>query len=1509
MVGRKHLALPALMLVFIIAVAPYLAEAHFNPPLITPSHTSLTVEGKVTALVPSADGSLIAVGTDSGLLYLVNTSSGEQLWATALQGGVTNIESDSDLSRIIVTSNANELAIYDRNGSLETMWERCTRYGVNSLFQTSQGYIVVTDKGGWLYAYNPTHVEGRGEAYPANYTYESPSGSLRINITRVIGSSLLLTSNGPGDEVAVLVEASVYDNTTGNATTYSIPGVMLYVAGDRSLTLKYTYLLDGLRGYAPSMIEYYMAGDQRAVLVAAGNYLYTYSLPVGGQSPVFLEPSWSYVFGGEVRRMLVEPGGNRILAYAADGNVYCFDKTTALRYTYRWSIALGSGGDTLAVSRDFSLMAAGSSAGWVYVFNVDLGERLWRAWFSESPVTALALSSTGYLAAAGYPGQVHMLLNADQHMNLLEVSVYNYEEQKEVTGTNVTLSSESAEMRGATPATFLLPSGTYHLHLDNLYIGVYDTEIELSSDTILVVPSDRLSQPIYRLIIKTADNETLDPVSGVKIEAYNTLTNKTYEATTDPYGTAVLSLPRGPYIVNATHPLYYPATVDLGWLTSNKTLSLKLTPKRAMLTISVESPVTGPLQNALVRISGPESKDILTGAGGVASAYLRLGVYNIRVEAPHHYTYITTVKLYNDTRLNIVMTPLNYTLRIRAFDAEYLTPIPLYHVLVSGTMNIHLDLYLTPSNNTLSLPYGTYSVRVEARGFQPQSYTVYLDSNTDVRLDLQPIRVLLELRVSSSLTGPLQGANITLTGPENISSYTDIQGYARIYVRIGVYNLTVRAPHHVAYKTTLPIIADTYLSIQLKPQNYTLTLVVRDAETGGLLHTAPITVEGPLSKPIVKITGVITPSNNTLSLPYGTYRIAITPRFYKPYTATVTMAANTTLDIYAAPIRLNIAVYVVSETMGPVSNARVMLMGPEQLSNNTGVNGVAYFKPRMGNYTIRVEAAFHDTYIGQVFIGESKVIRVVLKPLKYTLRIIARDSETLEAIPKVTVTMQGPSGITRFNITPGTLLTLPYGNYKFTLQAPGYREASITLEPLYYSQTITVDMTPIKQTLSIVVVDPIHGPVSSANISISGVEELSLATDRFGRASAPLRLGSYTIRVSAPHHKEYTTHITMTGPKSLQVVLAPLNYTLGLKAVDIYTGELLSSWRALIEGPGVKLNATMTRRNYTVTLPYGNYTVRIYAEHYIYERRDVSLNTNEIIVIQLHPVEYMVTVNVSAKPIGPLQDALIQAYREGKLVASARTDKHGDASLRLPYGNYTLIASKTYFEENRTVIELSAPLQVNLTLKPITFTVTVRVIDSETGKPIPRGLLELYSPTYNATYKANVTGGVGSIKVLPGTYTLIVKAADHVTFKGEVKVSKTTSTTVKMKPIYYAVMIRVVDDRGSPIKHAWVEIRSVKPITGYTDSSGTFVTNLKKGAYPIYVKAHGYHSKEDSVLVAGPVSKTIKLMPTPLTLFHRYLSLIVALIVVPAFLLGGAVWYRRRRERLLEEEMEELEEI
>ncbi len=168
------------------------------------------------------------------------------------------------------------------------------------------------------------------------------------------------------------------------------------------------------------------------------------------------------------------------------------------------------------------------------------------------------------------------------------------------------------------------------------------------------------------------------------------------------------------------------------------------------------------------------------------------------------------------------------------------------------------------------------------------------------------------------------------------------------------------------------------------------------------------------------------------------------------------------------------------------------------------------------------------------------------------------------------------------------------------------------------------------------------------------------------------------------------------------------------------------------------------------------------------------------------------------------------------------------------------------------------------------------------------------------------------------SYEIVVEKPGFENYTVQIPFYGATTVKATLKPVqvqeeqqpevvkYHDVKIRVVDDRGQPVKLARVEVyyaaNNTLVASTFTDEQGLAIVRLREGSYLLNASASGYTSKELAFSVPQTTDVTVSLNPTTVTKIKRMTPIFIAIAGV--IVLVGVVYTLRERiaRRLVEEE-------
>jgi len=828
--------------------APRSRAEYITPTTAIPGSTYIKVDGSITSLDISYDGSRIAIASDAGYVYLVGCD-GRILWKTPMRSSVSHVKGSLNIEWIVAVSRAMELSVYSYNGSLVDYRRSCSRAPARSLlYLYNTSTVVLLDELGWIYSYAVGEPEGRGEEWILGYSYTAKNYSVSIGrYDPTVFTELYPSTSAYGltGEAAIAVYARISDNRTGAPSMYEAPLLRFYRFTGMVMENLFQLVLDDMRGYRLDSLEIYDTGSSKLILAAGSNpanpdpkarYLIRL-YEVNGYKLGALytaRSSWSYSLGGRCIALRIDSSGSYIALASEDYQLYLFRRSTG-SVDYAWSVSLGYTPSCIALESTPLTIAVGTVDGWIYMLDGS-GDLLWRAPVSASTVTYIDLSKLSYRLAAGFSdGGLTIISDARLKRRILDVSLID-PTGAPISGANLTVAGMGLEAYTVTPIKLLLPVGSYAVVLDHIDIGMVHIDVGLTSDLELEVDSRILAQPMYPLTLNVYDERSLD----VKPESYTVEISGrlglNMTATLTQLN-STLTLPRDTYNVRiyADHYRPYNATVRL---VSGVNLTAPLKPETYSLALKVYSWLEGFIGQARVeawwmdRLYGYT----YTSARGEATLTLPYGDYTVNIQADRYTPRTIPLHLAGSIALDVPLEPIQYTVRISVTGSDG-TPIS-GSVQIYRAGKLYREEVFVGGVYTGILPYGSYRFDFSSRGWRKASADLSIPEKLSADIVMNPETYTLTLTVVDDLDKPLDGARITLSGPISLSSYTDSYGVFRVEAIRGGYTITVSMDGYRSTTTYVDLYESRQMLVRLQPE--LTTIIWRYLPYIVLLAVAPV---------------------------------------------------------------------------------------------------------------------------------------------------------------------------------------------------------------------------------------------------------------------------------------------------------------------------------------------------------------------------------------------------------------------------------------------------------------------------------------------------------------------------------------------------------------------------------------------------------------------------------------------------------------------------------------------
>ena len=419
----------------------------------------------------------------------------------------------------------------------------------------------------------------------------------------------------------------------------------------------------------------------------------------------------------------------------------------------------------------------------------------------------------------------------------------------------------------------------------------------------------------------------------------------------------------------------------------------------------------------------------------------------------------------------------------------------------------------------------------------------------------------------------------------------------------------------------------------------------------------------------------------------------------------------------------------------------------------------------------------------------------------------------------------------------------------------------------------------------------------------------------------------YNLTYMISQEENYTIPIgpiTVEGSDSISLYIQPDIIEAAIRVVDKELGTPLDGASITIQyqGPFGKYEMTLLYRagetNIINLLP-GLVNIRV--EYDMYYTLEKTLTSPTQINIEMTPI----TTSVSITLVNPDGDRLAGVNIEAVMKSvtlpieyKSTTDTGLLVFTGIRLGTYRLEITPlntTLYIPIATSIEVtrSGANPPIVTVDYNMFNVTIRLLDSELGTPVPL----LYEVTITRDGEASSmmgfpltiqVAGETFVPLPPGRYKLSISPLenDYYQYPAETRIIVPDRTTVAitMIPKKYTVEVTIVDDRGKPVEEALVTIASDQGTiaSGYTDILGKFSSQLRWGTYSISVTHPDYQPTTRVIKVPDSTSITVNLEPTLQHRIKRMAPMLLGLIGLTVMLGMAYVMRNRLIARLLEEE-------
>ncbi len=581
---------------------------------------------------------------------------------------------------------------------------------------------------------------------------------------------------------------------------------------------------------------------------------------------------------------------------------------------------------------------------------------------------------------------------------------------------------------------------------------------------------------------------------------------------------------------------------------------------------------------------------------------------------------------------------------------------------------------------------------------------------------------------------------------------------------------------------------------------YYPNIYIRDSK-GALVYNARVYVTHPNGTTLLppKDTG----SSGMISLPQtpeGVYSLRVIWSGRDVGTREVTVDSSGEYSIYVDIFYL--WVNVKDYDGEPVTNALVVFEYVDSAlvadSRLTLQNGSAMARLPGAEYRITVYWRDARVYDGTHLLDESKTISITADIYTVTVEVTDWEDEPLSgAVVSSTYTSTGKKMGEDVTDSHGNItVKLTEGDYTFTVRYMGVQVAEET-ETISATNTVVTIRASVYH-LRIKAVDNTSdlGALVNASVSIKIGDDVvdTGTTGSDGIYISQLPATNVGIRISWLDIGVYDDEYTVTASEEHSAVCDV--YYLDISTVDSRSEPVEGVSVSVRYGERIMMS-TITDQNgdARVRLPVETYTIDAYwngvhvasTEHTMTAERDA----NQIVIVC---DIFYVTVDVSDTMGDPVSRATVSFILQDETVYQRSTDEHGNVSVRLPKGDYTLIVTWNGFEvaQDTETIDEDADISITASIYHVTFV----ALDSQ-NNTIDNADLTLYVDSIYASLRTDSSGE--SFIILPGAdFTVGVEWKGITVHGSDITVSENGYIYLDCE-VYY-LTLSGIDADGMPVE-------------------------------------------------------------------------------------------------------------
>ncbi|MBI4144499.1 hypothetical protein HY486_04590 [Candidatus Woesearchaeota archaeon] len=327
---------------------------------------------------------------------------------------------------------------------------------------------------------------------------------------------------------------------------------------------------------------------------------------------------------------------------------------------------------------------------------------------------------------------------------------------------------------------------------------------------------------------------------------------------------------------------------------------------------------------------------------------------------------ITNTNLFFTTTLQPKTTEHQLTITIK--DKQTKEPLDATIIIGSKTFSIN-------GKGQLTLAKGEYVLTASSDGYIDEQKTITLEKDTEITILLEKIpakKLKLDVFTIDAATKQQLNALVTV----NEKTQQPLNGKTSFILPQGQY--TVSASHS-GYQTTTEQInlqQNTKITLELKQAfigTFALSFQVNDSITNAPIKDATINVAGN-----TLLTG--DSGKATIVIPSGMHTFTIIANEYHPFTNTISIDKDTTVQIKLIPsgIKVQTAEFTVldEKTLQGIENAVITFQGMSATTNNNGK--ASFFNTNNGTFMYEITHPLYLTLRDQTTInGDAKITAIM----------------------------------------------------------------------------------------------------------------------------------------------------------------------------------------------------------------------------------------------------------------------------------------------------------------------------------------------------------------------------------------------------------------------------------------------------------------------------------------------------------------------------------------------------